>query len=44
MPTVEADFSANGINILYAKEGLSILEGDAYDLTTEGYINNKYSK
>ena len=32
------------LNILYAKEGLSILQGDAYDLTTEGYINNKYSK
>ena len=43
-PTIEADFSANGINILYAKEGLSILEGDAYDLTTEGYTSNKYTK
>lgn len=42
-PTIEADFSANGIKILYAIEKLEAPEGDAYDLTTVGYNNNKYS-
>jgi hypothetical protein len=44
MPTIEVDFSANGINILYAKEGLSIIEDDAYDVSTEGYKHKKYTK
>ena len=33
MPTVEVDFSANGINLLYAKERLTAPEGDQYDLS-----------
>lgn len=42
-PTVEVDFSANGINLLYAKEKLTAPEGDLYDLSTVGYSHNVYS-
>jgi hypothetical protein len=43
MPTMEYDYANNGINILYCMEGYSPYDGDAYDLSPTGYINNKYS-
>ena len=42
-PTVEEDFRANGINILYAKEQVEPPTGDMYDLTSVGYKHYKYT-
>ena len=40
-PTVEVDFSANGINLLYAKEGLTAPVGDQYDLSDVAFNHNQ---